>query len=468
MSGWFLLDIVESRDLRTLANSTSRIRVNCGWTPETWKTPIKKGISVRWDTKATVRTTAASGKVTLELLNLDELVAGMRQVGLAKRETIGSLTFDVGMNPSLYLLHLCLSPDKGSRLVIWDVNLGRDSRFGERDASAGEGWFTFHSSRPELSKKPLIEMGSVFLRWRYTYIPLGHLLLPTDETVEPPAPPAKYSQSQLQAEVSRLTGHLYACAKPYWWLNDRWCWTRPYESAFVMSVGCVVFYYNVLHVAFPALLLLIMVNNYYTRVRYGPVSNPPPASLGLTGTVVWYKKTLELTQNSLTNTCDWADSIADMFLWENQDAATGLLQGFAACFALSATGYFPWHLFLLLGWIWMFTYFPLSFYAPQLYAALSPVSLASWVVSRVFKKDASLSPDDSEAYRNPAATKPLPIDHVRIPQQKKQDGAVRFEVKTTFTDGTVVVVWHRYSEDPDAAAAVAVSTELPWVGPCVI
>ena len=290
-------------------------------------------------------------------------------------------------------------------------------------------------------------VAEVRIEWRFTYSAFTHLFEATDDNIVP-VPPEKYSQGQLQYEIGRISAHGMNALIPLFWLLDLWYWKRPYESACVLSVGVYAFYFNLMHVVFPASLSVVMILNFLKKFAGEHEEEKAAGALGFLGTMNWIHETLKYTQNYLKMTNDAADATFEMFNWENQDMSTTILGGLLGVVVFCVLLAFPVHHLLLAAWVYMFTYFPLGFYLPQMYTAMLPQNFAKVASSVVLGKDVVLKKATS-----------LHISSMLIPkQEKKKDGATYYEVHTKLfppkedgSDGhteeeVTFVVWHRFSE----------------------
>ena len=390
MSGWLTVEILQGKDIELtnlLRGGKSFIGVQCpmvaGEGKGSFETPKMKGKNPYYATKEVMQTKKEDGEITIEL----------REDALIGSELKGSHKINV-------------------------------SRKG--DGLSGSTWFN-------------LGKGTVFVKWNSSFSPVGNLFASTAEVIPPPPPQTDFAMGLLQAEIGRVSGHGYNLLLPYWWLNERWTWSTPYESMFVLLLGSLVFYYNVFHWAFPLFLFLCLMKSYYIRVRYGPAQEEI-AALGFLDSVGWVNETLQVTQTSLTQTNDTLDSVSALFTWENQPVSKILTFTMLGCLLAHFVGLFPsWNYIFLLIWVYLFTYFPLSVYAPQLYTALLPQNFIFSVVKLFVKPKGfttEITTDDV-----------LPIRAVCIPTQDEVGGSVKFKIMTTFTDGRPPAeVRHRYSE----------------------
>ena len=327
----------------------------------------------------------------------------------------------------------------GSVVGVSSTNVIAEGVLSLGDAVTGTTWVPLHPKKA--SAAPVAEVQVV---WHRFFSDLAPFFEETDETA-PEYVPDKYSMGRLQLEVGRISGHGYAMLTPLWWLLDLWYWNRPYESAFAFFMGSYVFYHNCFNVAFPALLTGMMLLNFVRKFSTKPVQENP-AALGFLGTMSWYKETLKLSQNYLKMTNDAADATWECFNWENQDMSRILCATFGVLTLLHALFDFQWHYLFLFIWVYMFTYFPLSFYLPQLYVALLPQNIFRVLRAIATGKDVNLK-----------RVLPLRISSIKIPVQEKKKGKVQFKVVTVLVpppkDGekalnteTTYTAWHRYSE----------------------
>eukprot|EP01060_Flectonema_neradi_P036729 TRINITY_DN7153_c0_g1_i3.p1 TRINITY_DN7153_c0_g1~~TRINITY_DN7153_c0_g1_i3.p1 ORF type:complete len:263 (+),score=39.22 TRINITY_DN7153_c0_g1_i3:74-862(+) len=250
MSGWLSVEILQGKDIQLtnlLRGGKSFVTVKCsmasGEGKGAFETGKKNGKNPYYSMREVMQTNKEDGEITIEL----------REDAIIGSEVKGTHKIDV-------------------------------SRKG--DGLTGTSWLNFGK-------------GMVLVKWNSSFSPIGNLFASSAEVVPPPAPQADFSTGLLRAEIGRVSGHGYNLCVPYWWLSERWTWVTPYESMFVLSVGSLVFYYDVFHWGFPLFLFMCMMKSYYKRVRYGPVQEEI-AALGFLGNVEWIKDTLQVTQTTLT------------------------------------------------------------------------------------------------------------------------------------------------------------------------
>eukprot|EP01059_Diplonema_ambulator_P005235 TRINITY_DN14995_c0_g1_i1.p1 TRINITY_DN14995_c0_g1~~TRINITY_DN14995_c0_g1_i1.p1 ORF type:complete len:463 (+),score=100.99 TRINITY_DN14995_c0_g1_i1:41-1390(+) len=377
MSGWLVFEVIKGKNLK---HHATEVEVSYSWNNEKAR---GLGSGDVYGLKTCVRTKAACGKVVVALH--DKGV--MNKIGSLGKSVVGVAEIDVGTGVS-------------------------------------EAWVDLTNGQ-----------GTLLVSWRYTFFEYGGMF---DEAADdtPPPEPTPYALKLLQAEVLKISNHGYSFCTPYWWLSQRFFWTYPLESALLLTLGSFVFYHNLTHIAFPATLLAIMSLNFVKKFRGLPIQ-PEVEALGWMKTLEWVSQTLKMTQNLLAMTNDSLDYFSEMFTWENQDTSRVILVTCLVAMPVSYFGYLQWTYIFLVVWVYMFTYYPLGYLAPQLYRALLP----STYLSKGVGGDAgSKSAKDTSI---------LPIEKMTIPrQEKRQDNRTYFEIVLTFTNNPNLEesLWYRYSD----------------------
>eukprot|EP00755_Sulcionema_specki_P004378 Sspe_Gene.29931::Locus_14476_Transcript_2_2_Confidence_0.667_Length_2135::g.29931::m.29931 len=218
--------------------------------------------------------------------------------------------------------------------------------------------------------------GEIQIRWFWTYSSLGELLSSTDsDLVESQREkPPEYELWRLQTAITRFSNWCYYLCVPWWWLSERFMWTRPYESFFLLALLTWVCVNDMLCELFVLTLLFVLVKWHFHRARWGPDGPPTDVIEGKSypDPFAWMRawdnlnEQLHFTQIMCGYYSDLLDYVVEVLTWQRQDTSLALTRFFAVWTALATLGYWPEFRWVFLAAMWyMFIWYPMMFNFPK-------------------------------------------------------------------------------------------------------
>eukprot|EP01059_Diplonema_ambulator_P011347 TRINITY_DN21298_c0_g1_i1.p1 TRINITY_DN21298_c0_g1~~TRINITY_DN21298_c0_g1_i1.p1 ORF type:complete len:640 (+),score=195.78 TRINITY_DN21298_c0_g1_i1:29-1921(+) len=305
-----------------------------------------------------------------------------------------SMNLTKGLNPvmSAIPLQLNILGDLGDEEFMGrvEVEVGLGTKLG----SAGETWLTLKPRNGNEKDKAVWDkkgkgdknFGEIYVKWYWTYSSLGKILAKDDLSADEEYKEADFELGKLLHQIERFSNWAYNVCLPWWWLSEKFMWTSPYESLFVLWIVTTCCLNDWLSELFFGMLAALMIKWLVYRSVYGYYGEPKEAEekKSYPDPFAWMRAQenrnmqLQQTQNLCAMLNEQFDYVVEVLTWERQETAASLTKFLAVWTVLAALGYWPAFRYVLLGVTWyMFTLYPLMYKYPKAYKALTTLSFSS-------------------------------------------------------------------------------------------